>query len=307
MNDSSHRPLPSDGAPLSQAVLAAEHCDAAGRHVEAVDHLAGAARRGDLEAMTRLAKRLLVGDRAPLLPSDGARFISCAGLEDAQSDSDHDDWRSLAARVDLDAWQSPPAGEDLSASPRVRLIPRFLDEAVTEWLIEKARGRLRRALVYETLSRKTTVSSTRTNTAATLNMIDTDFICVLAQRRMAACVKIPFRQLEPISILHYEEGQEITEHYDFVDPNVPNYAQEIATKGQRVVTFLVYLNEDYDGGETAFTKLGITHKGRRGDALYFVNALPDGSADERTLHAGRPPAQGSTWIVSQFMRDRATF
>ena len=104
-------------------------------------------------------------------------------------------------------------------------------------------------------------------------------------------------------MLHYDVGEEITEHYDFIDPNIPNYAQEIAQQGERVVTFLVYLNDDYGGGETAFPRLGISHKGHRGEGMFFVNAV-DGNADTRTLHAGRTPAGGEKWIVSQFVRSR---
>ena len=80
---------------------------------------------------------------------------------------------------------------------------------------------------------------------------------------MAACLEIPLRHFEPITVLHYAAGEEITEHFDFVDPNVPNYPQEIAQNGQRVVTFLVYLNDDYAEGETEFPRLGVSHKGRR--------------------------------------------
>ncbi len=105
-------------------------------------------------------------------------------------------------------------------------------------------------------------------------------------------------------MLHYAEGEEITEHFDFVDPQLPGYAQEIAERGQREVTFLVYLNDDYEGGETAFPRLGLSHKGQRGEGLFFVNALTDGSADVRTLHAGRTPLRGEKWIVSQFVRNR---
>ncbi len=83
-----------------------------------------------------------------------------------------------------------------------------------------------------------------------------------------------------------------------------DYAGEIARNGQRVITFIVYLNDDYDGGETAFPQLGFEHKGRRGGGIYFVNALPDLSPDKRMLHAGRPPTRGEKWIVSQFIRDR---
>jgi len=345
-------------AGLSSAVAQAERCDAAGKHAEAVNHLAAAARRRDVEALTQLGKRLLVGDRAPLLPNDGARFVADAatlggaeaaavlavlyavggsprhGFPDAldalalaaergwpaaqaqlellgaepgdPGRRDPADWRRLRSTIDLAAWRAPAPGTPLSADPLVKLIPDFLDDRVCRWLIERSRGRLVRAQVYEAMNKRTTVSETRTNTAATFNLLDLDVVGALVQARMAACAGIAFRQLEPLAVLHYAPGEEITEHYDFVDPNVPDYDREIASKGQRVVTFLVYLNDDYAGGTTDFPRVGVSHKGRRGDGLYFVNALPDGSADVRTLHAGRPPAHGEKWIVSQFMRDRAT-
>ncbi len=132
-------------------------------------------------------------------------------------------------------------------------------------------------------------------------------VCVLAQQRMAACLGVAFRQFEPITVLHYAEGEEITEHFDFVDPHVPDYEQEIARQGQRIATFLVYLNDDHGGGETDFPRVGVTHKGSVGEGLVFINALADGSADQRTLHAGRPPRTGEKWIVSQFVRNRPVF
>jgi prolyl 4-hydroxylase len=343
----------------SDAVAKAGRFDAEGNHRAAIDQLAAGARNNDVEALTRLGKRLLVGDRAPALPAQGAGFLTQAvelgGAEAAavlavlyavgasrRHDSAHaletltlaaergwapaqaqlrvlareppdssissaNDWRGLQARVDVAAWQSAPRAATLSSDPVVRVVSGVLDEAVCRWLIEKARGRLTRALVYEALSKRTTVSDTRNNTAATFGLLETDLVCVFAQARMAASVGVPFRHLEAMSVLHYAEGEEITEHFDFVDPDVPDYDRQIESQGQRVVTFLTYLNDDYAGGETEFVKLGIRHKGRRGDALYFVNALTDGSADTRTLHAGRPPTGGEKWIVSQFMRNRPTF
>ncbi len=71
------------------------------------------------------------------------------------------------------------------------------------------------------------------------------------------------------------------------------------------MTFLLYLNDDYDGGRTEFVTLGIAHKGRCGEGLFFVNALANGAPDRRTLHAGRPPTRGEKWVVSQFIRNRA--
>lgn len=351
--------------PLSPEVLRAEQSDAGGAHGDAIDHLVAGMRKKDVEATTRLGKRLLVGDRAPCLPNDAARFIAEAsqqggaeaaallavlyavgasrrhgvgdaleslivaaerGWPQAQAQLEvlakplgpHESlggtrplthaarsWRELGRSVDLAAWCTPGTATDLSESPLVRSYPSFATEAVCRWLIDRARGRLSRALVYEAVRKEVMARPTRTNTAAAFNMVETDFVCVLVQLRMAACLGIPFRQFEPITVLHYDEGEEITDHFDFVDPHLPSYAQEIAQHGQRVVTFLVYLNDDYRAGETAFPRLGISHKGRTGEGLFFVNALADGGADVRTLHAGRTPMNGEKWIVSQFVRDRA--
>ena len=351
------RPSPT---PLSADVERAEQCDAAGAHADAVGHLAAGARKHDVEATTRLGKRLLVGDRSPCLPKDGAGLIAEAsargGAEAAavlavlyavgasrghdlqaglkslivsadrgwpaaraqlrvlaagpSGDSAGDglsastDWPALAQAIDLAAWQAPPAATDLSSSPLVRSYPQFATPAMCRWFIENARGRLSRALVYEAISREVMAKPTRTNTAAVFDIVATDFVFVLAQLRMAACLGVPLRQFEAVTVLHYDEGEEITEHYDFVDPNLPSYAQELAEKGDRVVTFLVYLNDDYQGGETAFPRLDISHKGTRGEGIFFVNS-DHGRADTRTLHAGRTPVGGEKWIISQFVRDRA--
>ena len=113
------------------------------------------------------------------------------------------DWRRLRARIDLAAWQSVPGAATLSSDPVVRVVSELWGDGVCRWLIEKARSRLTRALVYEALSKRTTVSETRNNTAATFGLLDTDVVCVFAQGCMAACAGIPFRHLEPLSVLHY--------------------------------------------------------------------------------------------------------
>ncbi len=57
-----------DGSP---AVKRAHELDAAGRHDDAINQLASASQAGDAEAMTQLAKRIIVGDRAPRLMPQG--------------------------------------------------------------------------------------------------------------------------------------------------------------------------------------------------------------------------------------------
>jgi prolyl 4-hydroxylase len=66
----------------------------------------------------------------------------------------------------------------------------------------------------------------------------------------------------------------------------------------------VYLNDDYEGGETEFPRIGLRFRGKRGDALMFDNVRPSGALDYDTLHAGLPPTRGEKWLFSQWVRSR---
>jgi TPR repeat protein len=60
------------------AIVRARALDAEGRHDAAINELANAAQRGDAEAMTQLAKRITVGDRAPRLRRQGIALLEDA-------------------------------------------------------------------------------------------------------------------------------------------------------------------------------------------------------------------------------------
>ena len=94
------------------------------------------------------------------------------------------------------------------------------------------------------------------------------------------------------------------QHFDYLDPNEPAYAAELAARGQRTHTFLVYLNDDFTGGETSFPRLGLAHTGKPGDALVFANVDASGAPDEKTMHAGLPPTSGEKWVFSQWIREK---
>jgi hypothetical protein len=145
----------------------------------------------------------------------------------------------------------------------------------------------------------------RTNSAFAFALEDLDLVVLAARARIAATVGVPEAALEPIQVLHYAPGQSFDRHYDFLDPEVPAFAAEIDRAGQRMATFLVYLNDGFAGGETDFPLLGFQHKGAAGDALMFANLDTAGAPDRRTLHAGLPPASGEKWLLSQWIRDRA--
>jgi hypothetical protein len=217
------------------------------------------------------------------------------------------DWRAVAAGIELDAWRRCPPLDVKSAEPRVCAVPSLARREICEFIISLAFGRLGPAKVYDPVAQQDIVVAHRNNTQAQFSLTTVEFAQVLLQARMSVACAVPERQFEGPAVLHYSPGERITNHYDFVDPNsTPDYAGEIARNGQRVVTFLMYLNDDYEGGETDFPLLGIRNRGRQGDGLFFVNARADDSPDLRMLHAGLPPTRGEKWLVTQFVRSRPT-
>jgi prolyl 4-hydroxylase len=214
-------------------------------------------------------------------------------------------WSDLATRIDIANGWTSQSGRELSADPRICAFDSFITLAVCDWLIARAATRLTRARVYDPVNRQDVIGQTRTNSVANFGLADVEVLDVLLQAKMSRACGVPMNHMEAPAVLHYEAGEEASNHYDFVNPAIPDYAGEIARNGQRVVTFLVYLNDDYEGGETSFPTLGLSHKGQRGEGLFFVNAYPDMQPDLRMLHAGRAPTRGVKWIVSQFIRSRA--
>lgn len=213
------------------------------------------------------------------------------------------DWHAMAARVPLDYWLS--AASVVGLEPRVGKVAQLCPAPVCEWLIGRATGRLERALVYDAVDHRDMEHEMRTNTAANFGYATMDVVQFLVQARMARTCKQRLQQFETPMVLHYDVGQQITPHFDFIDTGAPDYEQQIQQQGQRMITFLLYLNADYEGGETTFPELGIVHRGMRGDGLYFVNSRRDRSADRQMLHTGSPPVRGEKWIVTQFIRDIA--
>lgn len=215
---------------------------------------------------------------------------------------DGDEARRLAAAL---ADLAPPGGDVLSQAPRIAVSPRFLPPQVCDWLIRLARPRLRRAELVDGITGQVREDADRTNRAAEFSPDDPDVVLARVRSRIAAMAHVAVPALDWSQVLHYEVGQQFRQHYDFFDVGVPAYAREVAASGQRAVTVLVYLNDDYEGGHTAFPRLGRAFKGAKGDALIFWNVQENGAPDERTLHAGTAPSRGEKWLLSQWIRVRA--
>jgi hypothetical protein len=289
---------PEQGAHYLREASALGSPDAA--HLYATLAAAGIGRRQDwseaLDYLQRAAERNHASAAAEL------ELLASAWGGDFSSASTPSELRD---GVDLERWLTPPPRTALTEAPRVRSIGKFLPPSVCGWLVRRAAGRLQPATMFNPVTERNEPHPRRTNSAFLFDVLNADVVVALLRARISAAVQIPAPCFEPTQIFHYAAGQEIGPHFDYLEHRrmrVLDTAEPY--EGQRIATFLIYLNDGYEGGETVFPKAGVRFRGNQGDALYFANVDRDGRPDPLSLHAGEPPRRGEKWIVSQWIHDR---
>ena len=259
------------------ATIAGQADDSDERWQRALDYLASSAQSGFAPAAELLQ---LLGARDASQHAAAARAI-VAGQQRA---------------VGATTWQHQ--------SPRIAVCPGFATPAECAWLMHRAQARLKPAQVYDPATgRGAHHDGMRTNSDTSFDIIESDLALIMLRARAAAVTGCAIIDMEPAMVLHYRPGQYFAPHFDWLDPKSPGMARDIAEKGQRRMTFLLYLNDNYEGGDTEFPDLDWRYRGQTGDALFFWNVDGEGLPDMRTRHAGTAPTQGEKWVLSQWIRD----
>jgi hypothetical protein len=217
---------------------------------------------------------------------------------------DGDNWKAVRRSIDAKALRQAPKPRTLCKEPRVQAFEGLASPAICDWIMAQAKDRLKPAMVYDPSGKQAAIDG-RSNSYAELSLADSDLVVLAMRERLAAAAGLPIMNMDGPQVLHYALGQSFAPHFDFFDAAIPNQAVQMAARGQRIATALLYLNDEgLEGGETDFPELGFSHRGKRGDALVFFNVDGAGEPDRRTLHAGLPPTRGEKWVVSQWIRDR---
>jgi prolyl 4-hydroxylase len=183
-------------------------------------------------------------------------------------------------------------GELLSERPHVRLVRGFLSQAECDYLIARSERHLRPSFITDPATRRPIPHPTRTSFGMSFGPTLEDLAVHHINLRVAAASGTDVRSGEPLHVLRYAVGQEYRPHLDTL-PGVEN---------QRTCTVLLYLNEDYQGGETVFEWLDLRIRGERGDALIFSTLDRDGRPDVSARHAGLPISGGTKWLATRWIR-----
>ena len=101
----------------------------------------------------------------------------------------------------------------------------------------------------------------------------------------------PMDNCENLQVLRYKPGGYYKPHQDV-----------LGDKNPRLYTFILALNDDYEGGETAFPNLDKKYKLKAGDAIFF-NTLDNYELEtSKALHGGKPVKSGEKWVCNLWVR-----
>lgn len=187
-----------------------------------------------------------------------------------------------------------------------------LSSAECAALIEAARHRLERSTIVADDARQgaegEAVSELRTSSAAHFakdEQVAPDFDAVSSRLRrlIAELSQLPESHQEPFQILRYDVGGHFEAHHDAFTENSEYLSWEGHRGGQRLFSFMVYLNEPIEGGVTEYPELGVTVAPEMGKAVFWPNVNQDGARNANSMHASRPVLAGEKWVLVCWIRE----
>ncbi|XP_044481371.1 probable prolyl 4-hydroxylase 9 isoform X1 [Mangifera indica] len=204
----------------------------------------------------------------------------------------------------------------LSWQPRALYFPNFATAEQCQNIIEMAKSRLKPSTLA--LRKGETAQSTKGTRTSSGTFItayeDKSGTLNFIEEKIARVTMIPKTHGEAFNVLRYEIGQKYDSHYDAFNP-----AEYGPQKSQRMASFLLYLSDVEQGGETMFPFgngskitwsydykkcIGLKVKPRRGDGLLFYSLFPNGTIDRTSLHGSCPVIRGQKWVATKWIRDQ---
>jgi predicted 2-oxoglutarate/Fe(II)-dependent dioxygenase YbiX len=154
-----------------------------------------------------------------------------------------------------------------------------------------ARPFLEKSKIHTSVSQSLFLSKKRTSSSCVIrhNAI-TDKIKSIAE----TLTGFPIGHMETTQVVQYKQGEMFDFHYD----GVPS--KKLSPAWSRVATVMIYLNDNFEGGETEFKKIHAKIRPEQGKVVLFWSAL-NGNLIPESLHRGNKITKGTKWLVNQWV------
>lgn len=188
-------------------------------------------------------------------------------------------------------------------APDIVLIDDFMSHDECDELCELSKGTLTKSTVVDDITGEGVKHQARTSQGTYFTLGQNELVEKI-EARISEITGIPAINGEGIQILNYANGGEYKPHFDYF-PDTEGGKSNMEKGGQRIMTFVMYLNDVTTGGATVFPEINLNIYPKKGSAVYFSYYNSKGEIDPLTLHGGAPVAEGEKWIATKWIRQHA--
>jgi len=167
-----------------------------------------------------------------------------------------------------------------------RIIKNFITHEECEYLKSTENGLFVDSLV------QSGIPSLKRKSKSKVFLDENHYVIKEVSNKVSELTKTPLPNIEFLQITKYETGGFYKTHFDSALPGP-----------LRPFTVIIYLNDNYIGGETYFPRINKKYKLNRCDALLFNNYDTSGNISQCSLHSGEPIITGEKWICSAFVNE----
>lgn len=199
----------------------------------------------------------------------------------------------------LDTLILPNAKRIQTSLANVNIIEDFLDEATCKHLISI----ILKNHYASTITTAETEPDKYFRTSKTCDMQQDDPVVKALEAQMTSYLGIDRVRSETIQGQYYEVGNQFKAHTDWFSRDTDEWETFAAHEGQRTWTFMLYLNDVEEGGETEYTDLGIPMKPKQGMGIIWNNMDAKGKDVQATIHWGKPPIKGEKFVITKWFRE----
>lgn len=212
--------------------------------------------------------------------------------------------------------ETSPWVEQVGLHPRAFYFHNFLTHQERAHILRQAAPYMKRSTVVGQKG-EGVVDEIRTSYGMFIRRLQ-DPVIERVERRISLWTHLPIENQEDIQVLRYQKSQTYGAHFDSGNnPNEPG-------PHWRLATFLMYLSDVEEGGETAFpdgsvwadpsmegrsagmsdcAKGHVAAKPKAGDAVLFYSYHPNGTMDPAAMHTGCPVIKGIKWAAPVWIHD----
>lgn len=183
--------------------------------------------------------------------------------------------------------------------PQVIVFGDVLSHDECDALMEAARPQMKRSGVIDTKNGGEQIDESRTSNG--MFFVKHNPIVEKLEARIAKITGWPENKGENLQVLQYRPGAEYKPHYDYFNEEYIESQKTIRSGGQRVATFLIYLNDPISGGGTIFPDINFEVMPKKGNGVFFTYPVPDKSS--KSLHGGSPVIEGEKWVATKWLRE----